>query len=147
MWLTPIKLRRDQGYPLWRRLFDDFFETPYTALREGNGHSLIPALDLNETDTSLIVETELPGVDPKDVTLQVEGDVLTIRGERKHQKEDPGKTTYCQECSYGVFERQVRLPMGVESEKAEATFDKGVLKVTLPKKPASRPKAMPIKVK
>ena len=97
MWLTPIKLRRDGSYPLWRRLFDDFFETPHTAFREGNGHSLVPALDLRETDTSVVVETELPGVDSKDVTLQMEGDVLSIRGERRHEKEDKGGTTYCQD--------------------------------------------------
>jgi HSP20 family protein len=156
MWPAQMKRGKDEKFPLIRlresmdRLFDDFFQAPVLpAMRGGNGNGgmMVPALDLKETDDAILVETELPGVESKDLTVQVEGDVLSIRGERKQDKEEKTKTYYCQECSYGAFERQVRLPSEIDRDKAEAAFTNGILKVTLPKRPGARAKATTIKVK
>jgi HSP20 family protein len=141
MWLTPMRSRRDDS-PL-RRFFDDLF----VRGREGNGHSMIPAMDLKETHDAVVIETELPGVDPQDVTVEVEGDLLTIRGERREEKEEQARNTYLQECTYGSFERQIRLPADVDRDKADATFKQGILKIRLPKKEGGRSKRTTIEVK
>jgi HSP20 family protein len=86
---------------------------------------------VNATEKDLRVSAELPGLDPKDVEILVEGDVLTIRGEKKSETED--KDRHFSERYYGRFERSLRLPFEVEDDKAEATFKNGVLTVTLPK--------------
>jgi HSP20 family protein len=147
MWLAPIKLRRDDAYPLWRRLFDDFFETPYTLAREANGRTMVPALDLRETENAIVIETELPGVESKDLAVQLEDDMLVIRGERKHQQDERSKTMHSQEITYGAFERRVRLPYEVEPEKVDASFQHGILKITLPKKAGGRSRTTPIRIK
>ena len=143
MWLTPMRSRREESHPL-RRFFEDLL---VPSNREPNGHSLVPALDLRETDDAVMVETELPGVETKDLNVEIEGDILTIRGERRHEKEDRANNTYLQECSYGAFERQIRLPAEVERDKADATFTHGILKIRLPKKHAGRTKPTTINVK
>jgi HSP20 family protein len=154
MWPTLMKSSKEDLFPLVRfrdsldRFFDDFLEAPVLpAKKEGNGKMFVPAVDLKETENALIMETELPGLESKDITVQVEGDLLSIRGERKQEKEEKTRTYYRQECSYGVFERHVRLPAEIDRDKVEAAYLNGVLKVTLPKKAGAQLKSVTIKVK
>ena len=154
MWPALFRPSKEDLLPLNRfretmdRLFDEFMEAPgFPLKREGNGRMFLPPVDMKETDEALIVESELPGLDLKDITVQVEGDLLVVRGERKQEHEEKTRTFYRQECSFGAFERQVRLPAEVDRDKVDATYARGILKVTLPKKAGARPKTVAVKVK
>ena len=115
------------------RLFDDFAgRWPVDRPGNGNGHYW-PALDMTETNDAVDVTAELPGIDAKDVDIVVEGDTLTIKGEKKTEKETKDKNYFCAERSYGEFTRSIELPFEIDTTKVEASFDKGVLKVHIGK--------------
>jgi HSP20 family protein len=95
----------------------------------------VPELDVRESADAIVVEAELPGVDEKDVTVTLANGILTIKGEKKHEKEEKAGSYHLTERSFGSFERSIRLPDTVDDAKVEARFDKGVLKVTAAKKP------------
>ena len=92
-------------------------------------------LDIWESANAIVVEAELPGVDEKDVTVSLANGVLTIKGEKKHEKEEKGENYHLTERSFGSYERAIRLPDTIDEGKVEAKFEKGVLKVTAAKKP------------
>jgi HSP20 family protein len=92
-----------------------------------------PAVDLVETEKAYEVSAELPGLDEKNIEVKFADDVLTIKGERQEEKEEKKKDYYLHERSFGSFHRALRVPAGVDADKIEATFKKGVLTVTLPK--------------
>jgi HSP20 family protein len=130
---------RDPFYALHRRmdrLFDDFFNN-FSLTRFGDwGESwgaFNPRIDLSETDKEFKVSAELPGLDENDIEVSLTQNTLTIKGEKKEEKEDKDQNYYRMERSYGSFQRTIPLPYEVESNKVEATFKKGVLTVTLPK--------------
>lgn len=114
------------------RVFEDFFHTPAMA---GNveAATLRPRIDVTEDEKCVEIVAELPGVDEKNLDVQVNGDVLTIRAEKKVEHEEKGKTWHVSERSYGSFVRSLELPFEPEADKVEATFNKGVLCVRLPK--------------
>jgi len=105
------------------------------------------ALDMYETDDNVIVEAPLPGVKPEEIDIQVSGNVLTIKGERKEEKKEEKASYVYQERSFGGFCRSVTLPTDVDVDKAEAAFEHGVLTLTLPKSEAVKPKTIKIKTK
>jgi HSP20 family protein len=115
--------RFEHGWPRWPTLF------------RREGAITVPELDVRENTNAIVVEAELPGVDEKDVSVTVANGVLTIKGEKKHEKEEKGENYYLTERSFGSFERSIRLPDTIDEGKVEAKFDKGVLKVTAAKKP------------
>lgn len=92
-----------------------------------------PKLDVAETETEVKVTAELPGMEEKDIDISVDGEMLTIKGEKKQEKEEKKEESYRLERTYGSFRRDILLPSRVEVDKVKATFAKGVLKVTLPK--------------
>lgn len=103
-------------------------------------------MDVSETGKKVIVKAEIPGMDPKDIDISVTGNRLTLRGERKHEHEEKGENLHRVERSYGVFSRTIELPADVDSNKVEATYKKGVLKVNLPKTKESAVKKIAVKV-
>jgi HSP20 family protein len=107
----------------------------WPALFRREGMITVPELDVRENTNAIVVEAELPGVDEKDVSVTFANGVLTIKGEKKHEKEEKAENYYLAERSFGSFERAIRLPDTVDDAKVEAKFDKGVLKVTAAKKP------------
>ena len=127
------------------RLFDQSFGR-FPALRIG-GEDLGAAtlgLDVFETNDGYVVTAAIPGVDPKDVDIQVEDDVLTIKGEFQH-KDEAGEENYLRrELRYGAFQRSLRLPPTVDAVNAAAAFENGLLKLSLPKK--AEAKARTIKI-
>ena len=135
-----------------RDMMDRVFDRDF--LRAGNGWPLLKedigtlALDLYETDDDLVIEASLAGVDPKDVDISITGNLLTIKGETKkeEEKEEEGKYYY-RERRYGAFHRSVTLPVDVDADKVKAVFEKGELKLTLPKMEAIKPKRIEVKVK
>lgn len=92
-----------------------------------------PMIDVAETETEVKVTAELPGMEEKDIDISVDGDMLTIKGEKRQEKEVKKEESYRLERSYGSFRRDLVLPSKVEVDKVKATFAKGVLTVTLPK--------------
>ncbi len=105
----------------------------------------LPAVDIRETDDALIVTAELPGIDKKDVHLDIRDGVLTISGERKYEKDVKEENVHRIERAYGRFSRSFALPRNVDTDKVEAKMDKGVLEIRLPKKESAKPKAIEIK--
>jgi HSP20 family protein len=112
----------------WHRDIDDlfgrFFQRPEDSL-----HSWVPRMETYRKDSDYVVRLDLPGVDPSNVHVQVEGNVLTIRGERKSEEE---KGPEYRETFYGKFERQIALPQSVEADKIVARYEHGVLEIRVP---------------
>lgn len=106
----------------------------------------LPRLDIAETKESLVIEAELPGMETKDIEVNLTGDLLTIKGEKKSERKEDGKHYHCTERHTGSFQRAFRLPTSVQGNKVDASFDKGVLTVTLPKTEEAREKEIKIKV-
>jgi HSP20 family protein len=105
-----------------------------------------PRVDMSETDTEVTVAAELPGLDEKDITVEIEDGCISIRGERKEEKEDQGRSWYRKEQSYGSFHRAIALPAEVDGEKAKAKFAKGVLTITMPKREEEQAKRKTIAI-
>jgi HSP20 family protein len=116
------------------RLFDNFFGgfemEPFMGRRLG---AFSPTVDIKESDKDIRVSAELPGMDDKDIDVLLSKDSVTIKGEKKEEKEDKGKDYYRMERSYGSFSRTIPLPAEVDTDKVKAEFKKGLLTVTLPK--------------
>lgn len=106
-----------------------------------------PAVDVTEKDTAFEITAELPGLDEKDVDVSVANGILTLKGEKKEEKEEKQKDYYLSERRYGSFQRSFPLPDGVDSDKIEAVFKKGLLSVTLPKTPEAQNNKRKIDVK
>ncbi len=93
----------------------------------------VPAMDLTESDGRLVLRADLPGMDREDIDVEVKDGVLTVAGERKYEHEDKREGYHRIERSFGRFSRSLRLPRGVDASAVSATFDRGVLEVTVPK--------------
>jgi HSP20 family protein len=105
-----------------------------------------PVVDIKETPEEFVVKAELPEVNKEDVKVAIEDGVLSIRGERKLEKEEKGKRYHRIERAYGTFMRSFTLPEGIEEKKLLASYKDGVLEIHLPKAPVAKPKAIEVKV-
>ncbi|MEW6639599.1 MAG: Hsp20/alpha crystallin family protein [Pseudomonadota bacterium] len=123
------------------RLFDGFTRG-FPTLTTGE---LLPSMDVAETDTEIEVTAELPGLEEKDVQLNIVDNLLTIRGEKKNQREEKDRDYHLIERSYGSFTRTVQLPQGINADAIKATMAKGVLKVTVPKPAPAQAKKIEVK--
>lgn len=103
--------------------------------REIGGDRMMPQADVRDDGSQVTIEVDLPGVDEKDINLTIVDGVLTLKGEKKSEREEKKDNYYLSERSYGSFQRSIRLPDSVDESKVEAHFEKGVLKVTAPKRP------------
>ena len=130
------------------RIFDDAFRGQRGATEDdwALGGSWAPAVDIFEHEDDIVLKAELPGVDPKDVEIRVENNVLSLRGERKFESEVKREDYHRVERTYGSFSRSFTLPNVVDTEKIEADYKDGVLKVTLPQKEEAKPKQISISV-
>ena len=152
LWRPMESLRREVD-----RLFEDFDRDfwrfpfrrpasllePFRRVEEG----LAPAVDIVDAEKAYEVTAELPGIDDKNIEVTLSDDVLTIKGEKREEKEEKERNYQLSERLYGAFERSFEMPEGVDTEKVEARFDKGVLKITLPKKPEALKKEKKIEIK
>ena len=125
------------------RLFDDAFTRPVTM----GGVSGMPAIDLYQNDDEVVVKAALPGLKADDVQISVTEDMLTLRGEFKQETEQKEVTYHIREHRVGTFERTVMLPTDVQTDKAKANFENGILTIALPKAEAVKPKTITIKAK
>jgi HSP20 family protein len=115
------------------RLMENFFEGFDTRHFGRRSDSFVPQVDVVDTDKEIKISAELPGLDEKDLEVSLTRDAVTIRGEKREEKEEKGKDYYRSERSYGSFTRTVPLPVDIDAEKVVASFKKGVLTVKLPK--------------
>jgi len=104
-----------------------------------------PSMDISETKDSLVAKVEVPGMDQKDIQISLQENLLTIKGEKRHEKEEKDERYHRVERAYGAFARSIRLPVGVDADKVTATFKNGLLIVTLPKTLSSKGTMIPIK--
>lgn len=147
--MTGLMMRKGNGYRTLRgevdRLFDDFFGlTP--AKQEGSAPMWAPSVDISETADNFIVRAELPGMSKDNIDLEIENNVLSIKGERNFEKKDEGENYHFVERSYGSFYRSFTLPRNVDPEGIGAEYKDGVLVVTIPKKEEVKPKKVEIKL-
>ena len=126
------------------RLFDDFTRG-FPTLPSLGTTELLPSMDVTETDKQIEITAELPGLEEKDVQVNVADNVLTIRGEKKAEKEEKDKAYRLVERSYGSFVRSLELPEGVNADAIKAGIEKGVLKVTVPKPAPAQVKKIDVK--
>jgi HSP20 family protein len=131
-WRFPFRRSVFDLEPFWRR--EPSWETA-------------PAMDIAETEKAYEITAELPGMSESDVEVVASNGGLTIKGEKKEEKEEKKKDYYLSERRYGSFERRMQIPEEVDADKIEATFKKGVLTVTLPKKPEAQKPEKKISVK
>jgi len=127
------------------RLWDSFLEGR-PMRRAEDGREWLPSIDVSETKNALVIKAELPGLDPKDIDISMNNGYLTIKGEKKHEKEEKDENYHLIERSYGSFTRSVRLPREVQNDKITASFKNGVLRVTLLKSEEAKKKEVKIKV-
>ncbi len=114
--------------------------------RDGESVGWSPRVDIYEDEEGLSLQFDLAGVEPKDVDIRFENGVLTLRGERKLEREDKREGYHRVEMSYGTFTRSFSLPATIDAEKIKAESKNGILKVHLPKKPEAKPKSIQVKV-
>ena len=128
------------------RLFDDFTRGFSTlSMMPAPGGKLMPVTDVTETDKEIEINAELPGLEEKDLQINLSDNVLTIKGEKKAEKERKEIDFRMVERSYGAFERTIELPEGVNPDSIKATIAKGVLTVTVPKPAPAQAKTIEVK--
>lgn len=126
------------------RLFDRFWDDDggdLPMLREW-----VPSVDFSENDDAYTARFEIPGLEPKDVQVTLQNNVLTVKGEKKEEMKEKDERFYRMERNYGAFSRSIRLPAPVDGTKVNALFKNGVLTVTVPKGPEAKAATIPIKV-
>jgi HSP20 family protein len=130
------------------RIFDDTFRGQRGGAEDdwALGGNWAPAVDIFEQNGNIVLKAELPGIDPKDVDIRVENNVLSLRGERKFESEVNRENCHRVERAYGTFSRSFTLPNVVNTEKIKADYHDGVLQVTLPQKEEAKPKQISISV-
>ena len=126
------------------RLFEDF-SRGFPTIAGNGATALMPSMDVTETDKEIEITAELPGLEEKDVQINIADNILTIRGEKKAEKEQKDKNYRLVERSYGSFERTLELPEGVNVDAIKANISKGLLKVTVPKPAPTQAKKIEVK--
>lgn len=127
--------------------FVDRFFYGWPAFDRDTDLTWSPRVDINETEKEVLIDAELPGIEKKDIKVEVKDGLLTISGERKQENKAEDRENCCVERHYGKFERSFSLGDLVESDKVSAKYKNGVLSLTLPKKEAALPKEVSIEVK
>ena len=129
-----------------RREIDRLFEEPFSLLAPGTSfyEGWTPAVDIYEDKDKYVVQAELPGMKREDIDVSLDGDTLTISGERKQEEEKKEGESYRSERFFGRFQRSVTLPMPIQANKIEAKYKDGVLAVTVPKSEEAKPKQIQV---
>ena len=141
----PFEALRNQVDRLFHDFQTGFLQAPFRPLPDiasfwgrDPGFNITPAIDITEKDKAFEVTAELPGLDVKDIDIQLSEGMLTIKGEKQEQKEEKTKDRYVSERRYGSFRRTLQVPGSVDADKIEASYKSGVLTLTLPKSPEAQ---------
>ena len=128
-------------------VFDDLFNELYslpTSFLSKSGVDLSPRIDISETDAAYKIEAELPGINQKEIDVKIDNNILTIKGKKEDIKEEKEKNYHLWERYYGAFQRSISLPNNIEPEKIKASFENGVLNISVPKNDKRTPKKIEI---
>jgi HSP20 family protein len=125
------------------RVFDRFFEPRWEEFEPAGQWA--PKVDVSETKDAVVVKAEIPGVEQKDISVSLQDQVLTIKGEKHQEKEEKDETYHRVERSWGAFARAFRMPAAVAGDKVTASFKDGTLTITLPKVPEAKGTTIPVK--
>ncbi len=126
------------------RLFEDFFPDTFMEGTKDMAGVWNPVVDIYDTQDTTVIKADLPGLKKEDITINIEGDVLTLTGERNHDEEVKKENYYRRERAYGLFKREFTLPSTVDHEKIKADFKDGVLKIEIPKPEEKKPKTITV---
>jgi HSP20 family protein len=126
------------------RLFEDFFPEGILEGAKGMNGFWNPVVDIYDTKENTVIKADLPGLKKEDIAINIEGNVLSISGERRMEEEEKKDNYYRRERSYGMFKREFTLPASVDHEKITADFKDGVLKVEIPKPEEKKPKTIAV---
>jgi HSP20 family protein len=129
------------------RLFEESFVRPLSSRSVGSNGGLTVPVDMYETEESVVVTAPMPGMKPEDVDISITGNTLTVKGEFKSEEEGERGNWHFQERRYGRFHRTLNLPSNIDTDSVDATFEDGVLRVTLPKTAEAKPKQIPVSAK
>ena len=147
--MTIVPVSRNRRYGALSRLPDRFDELFSRFLGQEpeifGGGGWCPLLDISEKDDAVLVRAELPGMKADDIEITVDRSMLTVSGEKKDQSEDSGENYYHVERRYGQFQRTVSLPSEVDQDNIQASYESGVLTISLPKSAAAKPRKIPVK--
>jgi len=124
-------------------MFDEFDNQSHNLFQHVN---FVPAVDVTEEESQIIVKADIPGMEQKDIDVQIKDHILTIKGERKQEKDHKDEHGTIREMSYGSFQRSFSIPEGYMADKANATYKNGVLSIEIPKDPVKAPKQISVKV-
>lgn len=150
------KDKKDNDYPFYslqrqiNSLFDDFFsgfDIGSRGLTAGTSEAYIPSVDVKESDTEITIQAELPGVDEKDISVTLTNDAVTIKGEKREEKEENDKNYYYVERSYGSFHRVIPLGVEADANNAKAGFKNGVLYIEVPKSRKAKAEGIKVPIK
>lgn len=131
----PFSARRAEMERVFDSLLGHGFGRIPPIWEGANRDALVPSIDLRETEAAFVIEAELPGMDEKDVTITLNNGVLTLKGEKKSEREENKDDYHLTERSYGNFQRSFQVADAVDADRITATFGKGILAITLPKRP------------
>jgi len=130
----------------FNQLFNETFARAFGDQKEVSLRTWVPPVDICETEDSLVLKAELPGIKPDDVEIRVEDNTLYLKGERKFEKEVKDENFHQVERSYGSFSRSFSLPSSIDSDKVKAEYQNGILTLTMPKREEAKPKTIKIDV-
>jgi len=130
---------------VFNRRFSDIMDEFFNDAVATRKNTFAPSIDISETDKQFIVDVEVPGINKKDIELNLENNMLTISGERSFNKEEEGKQYHRVESHYGTFNRSFRLPENVDSDSIKATYNNGILNITVDKSEEKLKKQIEIK--
>ncbi len=147
-WKPYRKLAPYRDFDRMREEMDRFWDTflPTAFRRTEDSGDWLPSLDVSETKNEIVVKAEVPGMDAKDIDISLSNGMLTIKGEKKQEKEEKEENYHLVERSYGSFTRSITLPAEVKQDKINASYKNGILKVVLPKSEEAKKKEIKIKV-
>ncbi len=131
---------REEMNRLWDRFFGEREEELFIGEK-------FPSVDVSESEDKIVVTAEVPGMKPEEIDVSLSDGILTIKGERKQEKEEKDKNYHLVEIKYGQFSRSIRLPAEVKEDKVSAEYKNGILKITLPKTEEAKKKEIKIQVK
>jgi len=130
----------------FNQLFNETFARAFGDQKEVSLRTWVPPVDICETEDSLVLKAELPGIKSDDVEIRVEDNTLYLKGERKFEKEVKDENFHQGERSYGSFSRSFSLPSSIDSDKVKAEYQNGILTLTMPKREEAKPKTIKIDV-
>jgi len=147
MRLIPYVRRNELPSRIWQEtssLFDDFLNDTLTPSFPRISENWLPAVDVLEKDGNLILRAEIPGINEKDIDLKLEGNVLTLKGEKRQESQEKRDSYHRMESYYGSFSRSFTLPESADRDQIKADYKNGILTITIPQKPEVRPREIPV---